>query len=228
MTLTANDIITRARSRYNATDDDFFTDAELMAAIYDAESILAKEGYIIEKTYTTPSIAGTRTYTLPVTTLGVKEVKYDYCILEKDSLDRDPKTSSDEVTGTPLKYATWENAIILYPTPVNSGSVEDDGDLVDYIEIRVYKQPDDVLSLTSTLDIPEEFKSDIINYILMHMAFKDQNLNLYDRLKMTWEDTVIRVKKQRQKRLRTDRSAKVRDTYFGTDTTAIRSGAYYL
>lgn len=228
MALTANDIITRARSRYNAENDTFFDDAMLMAAIYDAESILAKEGYVIEKTYTTPSVAGTRTYSLPSTTLAIKEVKYNYRIIDKSKLDRDPKTSVSSLTGTPNEYALWDGALILYPAPVNAGSLDINNNMVDYIEVRVYKHPDDVTSTASTLDIPEEYKEDIISYILKIMAFKDQNLNLYDRLKQEWDECVLRVKKQGEKRKRSDQGSRVTDTYFGSDITTARRGGYYF
>jgi hypothetical protein len=227
MALTANDILTRARARYNADDDGFFSDTMLLNAIYDAESILAREGYVIEKTYTTPAVAGTRTYTLPATTLGIKEVKYDYKILEKDTLDRDPKVNEDDLNGTPLKYAQWQSAIILYPAPALSGSVNGDGDLIDYIDIRVYKYPDDVTSISSTLDIPEEYKDCIIHYLLMQMAFKDQNIPIYNISKELWDTAVISVKKQRAKSLRTDKNARVKDTYFGSDTPVASSGVYF-
>ena len=55
MTLSVTDIMTRARQRYNAVGDDFFSDQMLRDLIFDAQSILAKEGWVIEKTFTTPS-----------------------------------------------------------------------------------------------------------------------------------------------------------------------------
>jgi len=69
--LTVSNILTRARNRYNATDDNFYSDSELYDLLFDAQSILAKEGWVIEKTYTTPSIVGTRSYLYPVTTLAI-------------------------------------------------------------------------------------------------------------------------------------------------------------
>jgi hypothetical protein len=59
------------------------------------------------------------------------------------------------------------------------------------------------------------------------MAFKDQNIPLYNISKQLWDEAVISVKKQRQKMLRTDKNAKVKDTYFGTDTPVAASGVYF-
>lgn len=218
-TLTVSNILTRARNRYNAADDDFFSDSELMDLIYDAQAILAKEGFVIEESYTTPAVADTRSYTFPTTTLAIKEVKYDYDKLQKTKLRSDPKTSTSDPTGTPVAYSVWKNTIYLFPTPDTDGSTDASGDRQDYIDVKVYKYPDDITSTSDSIQVPEEYKEDLIFYMLMWMALKDQNTVLSDRYKLLWDESVLRAKKQRKKRLRSDSNTRVSDHYFGSDIT---------
>lgn len=218
--LTVQNILDRARYRYNAINDDFFSDCELMDLIFDAQSILAKEGWCIEKTYTTPAIDGTRTYTYPTTTLAIKEVRHDYDILLKVKLAADPKTSSTEVEGTPRQYSVWQDTIYLYPTPDTDGSLDGSGNRVNYIDIKVYKYPDAITSTSDLIEVPEEYKEDLIYFMLQWMALKDQNTVLSDRYKLLWDEAVLRAKKQRRKRLRGDRNTRVSDFYFGSDLPA--------
>lgn len=218
--LTVSNILTRARSRYNATNDDFYSDAELRDNVFDAQSILAKEGWVIEKTYTTPAVADTRTYTYPTTTLAIKEVRHDYDVLGKTILKADPKTDASDPTGKPRHYAVWDDTIYLFPTPDTDGSLNASSERVNYVDIKVYKYPDDLTSNSDLIQVPEEYKEDLIHYCLMWMALKDQNTTLSDRYKLLWDEAVFRAKKQRKKRLRGDKNAQVRDVYFGGDISA--------
>ena len=210
MTLSVTDVMTRARRRYNAVGDDFFSDEMLRDLILDAQTILAKEGWVIEKTFTTPSVAGTREYSYPSTTLSIREIRYDNIKISKEKLREDPKTSSTDPSGKPSKYALWNDTIIFYPTP----SVSD-----ETIQIRVYSYPADITSNVSDIEVPEEYKEDLVNYVLMWMALKDQNTVLSDRYEKLWNEAVYRAKKQRKKRLRTDSNTRVSDLYFGSDIT---------
>lgn len=215
MALTASDIMTRARERYNATGDDFFSDQMLRALIFSAQEELAKEGWVIEKTYTTTSIANTRELTYPTNTLAIKDVKYDYKKLKKYTLAEDPKTDSSETTGKPFGYALWDSVIFLYPTPDTTGET---------IQIRTYAYPADLTQNNSALDVPDEYKENIINFVISHMALKDQNIQLASYYQNLWTQTVIKAVEQRRKMLRSDRPARVKDEYFGSDPTNYYEG----
>jgi len=217
--LTVTNILTRARQRYNAVDDDFYSDAELMDMLFDAQSVLAKEGWVIEKTFTTPAISGTRTYTYPDTTLAIKEVRHDYDLLRKAKLRDDPKTDATESTGTPIEYALWDDTIYLYPTPDTAGSLDASSNRVNYIDIKVYKYPDDITTTSDPIEVPEEYKEDLVYYLLMWMALKDQNTVLSDRYKLIWDEAVSRARKQRKRRLRGQSNSVVSDVYFGSDVS---------
>lgn len=212
MALTVSDIQQRARERYNAEGDDFFSDQMLRGLIFSAQEELAKEGWVVEKTLTSDSISGTRTLTYPDNTLAIKEIKYDYEKLLKVPLRRDPKTDSTDPTGTPSSYALWEDTIILYPTPDTSG---------DTIQVRTYAYPNDITENTTAIDVPQEYRDDLIDYCVAHMAIKDQNVSLYNVYIAQWRFTVEKAKAQRRRRLRSDRPARVKDAYYGTDSLEV-------
>ena len=218
MTLTVTDIQTRARERYNAVGDDFYSDQMLRDLIFDAQQILAKQGWVIEKTFSTGSVSGTREYAYPATTLGIKSVRYNLQKLGKRKLSEDPKTNLTDPTGRPRDYALWNDTIILYPTP-------DTDD--DEIQIRVYSYPDDVTANTDAIQVPEEYKEDLVVYLLMWMASKDQNLPLQDRYQQIWDASVGKAEQQRRKRLRGDQNTRVSDLYFGTDIPPNVEDIYY-
>jgi len=218
MTLSVSDIQTRARERYNAVGDTFFSDQMLRDLIYDGQAILAKEGWVIEKTFTTSSVVGTREYAYPITTLAIKEIRYDYVKIQNTKLRDDPKTNSTDPTGKPAAYALWDDTIVLYPTPDTAGET---------IQIRAYAHPADITENTSAIEVPEEYKEDLISFVLMWMASKDQNLNLYNKYQEQWEMAVTRAKKQRRKRLRGDRPTRVTESYFGTDPSTHRNNDLY-
>lgn len=212
MALTVSDLMERARQRYNAVGDDFFSDQMLRDAIFDAQTDLAKEGYVIEKTFETTSVADQREYTYPENTLSIKEVRYDSDKLQKVSLRDDPKTSNDDPTGTPADYAIWDEVIYLYPTPDTTG---------DTIQIKCYAYPQDITSNTDNIEVPQEYREDIITYINYIMAQKDQNFTLADRLLARWQDAIFKAQRQRQKRLRGDSFAQVTDVYFSSQVIPI-------
>lgn len=231
--LTVANIKTRARQRYNAEDDTFFGDDMLEDAIFDAQQILALEGYVIENTFQTGLVANQSAYEYPVTTLAIKDVRYNNQKIYKTTLRSDPQTDITQITGTPNRYALWDNLIYLYPTPDTSDgaetiTTEDDPDTaeneevvstaVEKIKIRVYSYPQDITSDEDLIEVPEEFKEGLIKYVLMIMAEKDQNLSLINKYSADWEKVVFEVKKQRKKRLRGDEPARTRDVYFGGDS----------
>jgi hypothetical protein len=207
--MTLGQIIDHCRKSYNAAEgDDFFKDAWFITTIWRAESELALEGWVIEKTFTTPSVSGTRTLAWPSNCLSIKEVRYDYEELDLDRLDADPKTSTSDPTGTPTSYAIWDNYIYLFPTPDVSA---------DTIQIRCFMAPDQLTASTDPLNVPDEYQVQLIDYILAQMAIKDQNMTLANAYLQKWEQTVNRVRAQRRKRLRAHKNLVVKDVYFGVD-----------
>jgi hypothetical protein len=215
MTITISQMNDIIRQRYNAIGDQYFTDQYIYDLIFEAETQLAKQGYVIENTYTTTSVADTRELSYPQNTLGVREVRYDYDKLIKLPLIDDPKVNSSNPTGTPTHYSVWDNVIILYPTPDTSG---------DTIQVRVYENAQNLTS-TSTLNVPDEYQIDLVNFVLAHMSLKDTNIPLYREYMLLWNDCLNKAREQRAVREQADKSAQVRDVYFGISYPGINTGA---
>lgn len=208
MTTTISNIMTRARARYNAENDTFYSDAMLIALIFDAQSQLAKKGWVIENTLTTTTVIDQREYPYPENTLAIKEVRYDSDKLFPSSLSEDPKNSSGDPTGRPTHYAIWDNNILLFPTPNNTLTMQ----------ARVYSYPQPITASTDAIEVPQEYREDLINYVVAIMAFKDQNFAMYDRLIGIWNNVVLpEAERQRRRRKRGDRQARTKDFYFGSD-----------
>jgi hypothetical protein len=74
--------------------------------------------------------------------------------------------------------------------------------------------------------VPDEYQTDLINFVLGHMATKDQNLPLAQMYFALWAQTVAKARDQRRKRLRKDKLARVKDYYFGSDDVTADGGTY--
>lgn len=214
MSITLSQINDLIRQRYDAIGDNFFSDDFLYKALWQAEGILAKEGWIIENTYTTTSVASTREYAFPTNALAVREVRYKNDKIRKIPLAYDPKSDASEPTGTPTDYAIWDGILFLFPTPAVSA---------DTIQVRVFEYPQ-MLSASSSLNVPDEYQLDLVDYVLGQMALKDGNVQLYREYMAAWQQTVQRAVKNKARILRADRSAVVKDTYFSDDVNITMRG----
>jgi hypothetical protein len=214
--MTLAQIIDHCQLSYNsATGDDFFPIAWYVTAIWKAESELAIQGWVIERTFTTTSVDGTRSLAFPSNCLAVREVKYDNTWLKKVTLKDDTKTSLAEPEGDPTSYAIWNNTVYMFPTPNTNG---------DTITLRCYMAPDQLVLMTDPLNVPDEYQIQLVDYVLAQMAIKDQNIALGQLYLQKWEQTVERARQQRKRRMVADQNFVVRDTYFGS---AYRTGVYY-
>jgi len=201
--MTPGALNTAIRQRYNAVGDTFFSDAEVYDIIYQACMIMAQECFVIENTYTTTSVSGTREYAYPTTAIAIRRIEYDgeKVLPAPAGLDSDPKTSTTEVSGDPRFYALWNNEIIFYPTPSATG---------DTIEIFTYNEPQAIES-TSTLEVPSEYHLDIIDFGLSVFYAKDGNQSMAMFHDRKWQENLNRIKRTRAKKKRGDQFAVVRD-----------------
>lgn len=219
MSLLLADLITICRQTYNSAEGDtFFSDAWMRSIIFSAECELAVHGWVIEKSLNTTSVAGDRILAYPNNVLGIKELKYDYKQLRKVPLDSDPKSSVTEPTGKPTSYGIWDKEIFLFPTPITTG---------DMLEIRVYTLPEVLSSAVSPLNVPVEYQIQLKDYVLAQMAFKDLNIALGSVYIQKWEQSVERARQQKRKSERSDKFARVRDTYFGSDSPRYDENGIY-
>jgi hypothetical protein len=202
------------RSAYNlAEDDTFFPQSWMIKQIWAAETQLANEGWVIEKTYSTTSTSGTRTIAWPTNCIGIKEIRYKGTKLVKVDLENDPKNDDNDPTGTPTTYAIWEKEIILFPTPDTDG---------DTIQIRTYQAPAELSASTDALNVPDEYQICIADKVLAEMATKDQNLSLAQAYNTKWIMCVEKARQNQKRQKRSDKQARTKDYYFGSDPVSNR------
>ena len=214
MSMTLQSLSDFIRSAYNsAVGDTFFTDSWLITQIWAAETQLANEGWVIENTYQTTSAVGTRSIAWPVNCLAVKEVRYRGEKLFKIDLENDPKNDDNNPTGRPTSYAIWDKEIILIPTPDTAA---------DTIQIRTYQAPAQLSNATDSLNVPDEYQICIADKVIAEMAIKDQNISLAREYMSKWMVCVEKAKQNQRRQKRSDKQARTKDYYFGTDTVSNR------
>lgn len=214
MSMTLQSLTDFIRSAYNSAEGDtFFTSTWMITQIWAAETQLANEGWVIEQTYTNTSVIGTRSLAWPSNTLAIKEVRYKGEKLLKTDLENDPKNDDNNPTGRPSAYAVWEKEIILFPTPDTAG---------DTIQIRTYQAPSQLALATDPLNVPDEYQICIADKVIAEMAMKDQNIGLYREYMGKWEACVSKAKQNQRRQKRSDKQARTKDYYFGTDSASNR------
>ncbi len=178
--MTPLEIIETCRNSYNALNDNFYSESELLRQIELAQQELVHEGLIYEGSFEGSTIIGTQDYDYPTSLIAIKRVEYDGKKLQHISFRQDDQVtlydSKTSLTGEPQFYMTWNNTIKLRPIP----------SAVATLKVMGYRNPDSVES-TSVLDVPALFHPAIVCYVTKYMAAKDQNWPYYDRMKMEFD-----------------------------------------
>lgn len=202
--MTPSEIESAARNRYNAVGDSFWSQAELFDLITDACHQLGRLGMVIERTYTTTTVAGTQGYTFPTNVIALKRVTYDGMKLAAITMREDDAITGLNMTtteqGTPNYYWTWDYTIYLRPIPSSALT----------LKLWTYNSPS-AISSTSTLEVPEIFHHRIVNYLVSMMAAKDSNLGVHKIYNDLWKEDILEARKWIAKRKRTDGYAIVND-----------------
>jgi hypothetical protein len=185
----------------------------MIKQIWAAETQLANEGWVIENTYTTTSVDGTRSLAWPTNCIAIKEIRYRGEKLLKVDLENDPKNDDNDPSGTPGSYAIWEKEIILFPTPDTDG---------DTIQIRTYQAPSELTDSTDALNVPDEYQICVADKVLAEMCIKDQNLSLANIYLSKWEACVQKARQNQRRQRRSDKQARTKDYYFGSDSVSNR------
>lgn len=213
--MTPTEIETAARNAYNAIGDSFFSSEEILGLLYDACLEMAVETLIIERVYSTTTVAGTQEYDFPTNTIAIKRVTYDGHKLRPITFREDDAVTgldqSDTTQGTPQYYYQWNETIGLRPVP----------SAAETLKVYSYNEPS-VIETTSTLEIPTVFHRGLVNYIVAEMALKDKSFNHAEVYRQKWEKVLDQAKKWVKRRKRTDGFVAVQDedtlveTYLGT------------
>ena len=203
--MTASEIEQAAREEYNAVNDSFFSQSSIFTLINKAQTELATKAFVIENKDTSIStVASTRAYAFPTRVIAIKRIEYDGSKLDPiDFRDDDlvniyPATTT---TGTPRFYSIWDEYIYLRPIPA----------AVKTLTIYCYSLPTPITAGGDTPDIPALFHYDIVDYILMNIAAKDENWNAVSWYKGRWEQHVQDAIKWKSKLKRADGPASVKD-----------------
>lgn len=202
--MTPADIELAARQRYNAVGETFWTAAEYLGLIYAACLELAQETQCIQRTYETTTVIGQQEYAFPTTTAAIKRVTYNGNKLRMINLREDDaltfNNSTTTATGNAQYYATWNYTMILRPIPDSA------------VTLKIYSiNEPQVLTSTSTLEIPSLFHMRIVDYLLSEMYAKDKDVNTAAYYRKLWEKAKIDVKKWVRLRNRTDSFTSVQD-----------------
>lgn len=195
--MTPQEIIAAARRGYNASSSDpFFSDAQMYEWVYQASMELAKEGFLIEKVFTTTTVAGTQGYAYPTNVFAIKRITYDgeplrHLAQREDDLltggDQDITTQ-----GTPEGFVDFNQTIDLRPYP----------DAAVTLKIWGYAHPSGVPTATSTLDLPDEWHIHLTNFILREMSAKNKNYEGARYYAAEWEKTVEQARRFQKRKQR--------------------------
>lgn len=191
--MTPDEVLTQAKQQYNAVGDAFFSDPELYRHVWHAQNILAMEGFVIENTYTTPTVAGQQQYTFPTNAIAIKRITYNGKPVTRIKMKEDDLLTGGNAdttaTGTPAHWFEFDRVIYLRPVPPE----------VQNLLIYTYDRPQEVSS-TATLDVPDEFHLGLATYLNWRMALKDQNFQGAGEFKSLWDEVVARAKQYTRKR----------------------------
>lgn len=188
MALTPTQLESYARQRYNATGDNFFSEGELLNHIWAAQMELATKALCVRQVFTTPSVASQQEYTAPSTLLGIYRATYDGEKLEVTSLDQVLRETEglSVSSGFSDSIAHWGSTFYLAPIPSESAKT---------IKIWAFVEPQEVTA-TSSLEVPARHQFKLVNYLLAHMAYKDNNFNLGDRYMKMWDADVDKARQE--------------------------------
>ncbi len=193
MALSPLDINTAARQRYNAINDDFWTDAEIYLLIYQGLCELATEGLIIEQSYTTSSVVNQQQYNLPTNALNVKRITYAGRKLFPITFREDDVLTvlnqATTATGTVTSYALWNDILYLRNIPATTG---------DQIKIFCNIEPQTVTA-SSTIEIRPSFQMSLVNFLLSEFDAKNKNYVGAAYYRKLWENDVRRASKMNRK-----------------------------
>lgn len=189
--MTPSEIETAARQLYNAVGDTNWSSSEIMTSIYRACLDLYNEcGMVVERTFSSSTVIGTREYAYPTNARAIKRIEYNgkklfpITLRDDDSLTLQNEETTD--TGEPIYYSIWDSNIMLRPIP----------DAVDTLTVYALCEPQ-VITSSSTMEVPTFTHGAIVEYVAAQMAAKDQNWKMHDAFDTRWRNIHIPAFKKR-------------------------------
>ena len=202
--MTPTEIETSARNKYNSIGDSFFSTSEILDYMWEGCLELTREAKLIERVYTSSTVIAQQEYSYPTTTMSIKRITYEgRKLLPIDFVQDDSITGFNAATtaqGNPQYYFEFNETIYLRPIPSAVGT----------LKIFSYNEPEKILT-TSVLEIPVQFQSSLVNFIVSEMAAKDSNFSASKHYSDRWEKAKLDIKKWQRLRLRGDSFSTVKD-----------------
>jgi len=193
-----------ARNKYNSIGSSFYSSQEIYNLIYEAELNMCREGLILENTVSTSTVIGQQTYDYPTDVIAFKRVTWNGIKLTPIDFRLDDQltlnNSITDQTQDPQYYWTWNNQIYLRPIPSS----------VNTLTMYVYKQPSYITS-GGTVEAPELFHMDIVNFVVSEMAFKDKQGDIATAYYNRWIEGLRNVRKWSREQKVTDAFNVVKD-----------------
>lgn len=207
--MTPSEIETMARQQYNAVSDDFFSQAEIMNYIYKAQMSFCKYTNMLRTLSTDSTVIDQEAYDFPTGTMSIKRMEIDDIKVHPiDFMERDRitvRSSVNQITSDqPNYYSTWDRKYYLTPIPSE----------VKTITLYTYDYPAAV-TISSTIEIPEEYHLDIVDFCVWQMATKDENPNAAKIAQNSWVEAMREARKLERRKLRGDSFLSVTDVDLG-------------
>lgn len=184
--MTPAQIVTASRRKTNAESDSFYSDEELYGLIDEAILDLLGTEYALESVDTSiTTVSGTRTYSVPASTIAIKRVEWNGETLRKiDGFKVDDELTADNpdstATGTPRYWFEFADLIYLRPVPSSAAT----------LKVFRSKTPTPITTSTQTIEIPVHWHRGITNYLAWAQAIKDEDFATADRYDKKWQKVV--------------------------------------
>ena len=179
--MTPQEIETAARNQYNAASDSNWSSSEIYTLIYAACLEMVRDcNLVIERVYTTSTVAGTQEYAFPTYALSIKRVTYNgkklapYTFRDDDTITLSNEANADQ--GEPTYYYEWNESFFLRPIPQEVGT----------LKVYTINEPQTVTS-NSVLEVPTFTHMNIVDYVVAQMAAKDMNFQTAQYYTQKWD-----------------------------------------
>jgi hypothetical protein len=200
--VTPTEITDAARDIYNASGDTFFADTQMFNWLWQGCHEFARKAWLIERIYSTTTVAGTADYSFPTYTLAIKRVTVNGRKLKRITHREDDsvtyQNSASLVTGPPAYYTEFNSTIYLRPTP----------DDVYTMQVHSFDDHPPITAVT-TLSVPTLFHFDLVDHVLWRMFAKDKDIPNAQMHMGLWQQHVADAISFQKRKRRTDSFATV-------------------
>lgn len=194
-TKTGGDVATEVKRIFGDEDGVQIVDADILRWINSAQRSIVSVNPILQKTLLRDTVQGQASYSFPtdrvqyIQALYYKNAPltaYSYPEAQDYILAYNPESTT--TTGTPLIWYQWAQQITLYPAP---DAAEVDGLKIDFVAI-----PEELISLTDPLSLPDRYFESIVSYALQKAHQVDENYDGANYVKSMYTDALAQLSEQ--------------------------------